>query len=322
LLSFSKAAEELHVTQGAISRHIRELEKRLGARLFVRLTRRVQLTEVGGTYLEQVRNALDQVERATHEIQTRRAHRVLTISVLPSVASFWLMPRLARFTKIHPTIETRILTSIQPADLAGREADLAIRAGALPGRSYDKHQPRIELRMVQDWQGVHADFLFPDILMPICSPALLKRKHALRHPRDLQRYPLIHTATRQNAWPDWLQAQGVEPPSSRDAIQYGHFFMSIQAAREAQGIAIAPHILFCGREAEGLFFPFRKPVPSAGDYYLLMLESRRDEPEISLFRAWLREQAEEQNHSDPFFKDLFSPSGPGSALPEPAGRES
>jgi LysR family glycine cleavage system transcriptional activator len=302
LLSFSSAADELNVTQGAISKHIRELERRLGAKLFVRMTRRVELTDEGRAYLTQVQNALDQIERATHEIQVGRAQRVVTISVLPSVASFWLMPRLARFTEMHPHIETRILTSIQPADLAAREADLAIRVGPLPGKSYEKRQPKIDLRMVLDWQGVQADWLFPDILVPLCSPALTSGT-ALRDPKDLERYPLIHTATRQYAWPDWFQAQGVEVPRSLAGIHYGHFFMSIQAAREGQGVAIAPHILFCGREAEGLLFPFKIPVPSTGGYHLLTLESRRDEPEIGLFRSWLIEQAAQQNRTDPFFND-------------------
>lgn len=301
LLSFSNAAHELNVTQGAISRHIRELEKRLGAKLFVRLTRRIELTELGRAYLEEVRVALDRIERATQDVRGRREHRVLTISVLPSIASYWLMPRLAGFTRAHPKIETRILTSIQPVDLAAREADLAIRVGPLPGRSYERRQPRIELKMVNDWRGVQADHLFPDILVPLCSPSLVSRQRPLRRPEDLHAYPLIHTATRQNAWADWFRAQGMQPPPMSNASHYGHFFMCIQAAREAQGVAIAPHILFCGKESEGLLFPFKPPVASAGDYHLLVLEARREEREIALFRSWLLEQAEQQNLDDPFF---------------------
>jgi LysR family glycine cleavage system transcriptional activator len=304
LLSFSKAAQELHVTQGAISRHIRELEKQLGTMLFVRLTRRIELTEVGRTYLEEVQSALDRIERATEGIHGRREHCVLTISVLPSIASYWLMPRLAAFTKANPNIETRILTSIHPVDLAAREADLAIRVGPLPGRSYDRRQPRIDLKMVSDWRGVQADYLFADILIPLCSPLLISREHPLQQPADVQAYPLIHTATRQHAWADWLLANGVENASIRNASYYGHFFMSIQAAREGQGIAIAPHILFWGRESEGLIFPFKIPVRSAGSYHLLVLEARREEREISLFRSWLMEQGEQQNANDPLFSNL------------------
>jgi LysR family transcriptional regulator, glycine cleavage system transcriptional activator len=300
LLSFSKAAQELHVTQGAISRHIRELEKQLGAKLFVRLTRRIELTDVGQTYLQEVQDALHQIERATVGIRARREHRVLTISVLPSVASYWLMPRLAAFTRAHPSIETRILTSIEPVDLVGHEADVAIRVGPLPGKAYGREQPRIDLNMVTDWRGVHADYLFPDILLPVCSAALIGRQ-PLKHPEDLQRYPLIHTATRQHAWEDWLVANGVSQPTITNAGFYGHFFMSIQAAREAQGIAIVPHLLFLGSGTDGLVIPFRIATPSAGSYNLLTLESRLEEREIRLFRSWLMEQAERQNATDQIF---------------------
>jgi LysR family glycine cleavage system transcriptional activator len=301
LLSFSKAAVELNVTQGAISRHVRELEERLGAKLFVRLTRRVELTEAGRAYLAQVQLALDQIERATREIRSRRERRILTISVLPSVASYWLMPRLARFSRSQPRIEIRILTSIQPVDLRGGEADLAIRVGPLPGERFGEERPRIELQMVKDWRGVRADYLFPDILLPFCAPVLANGRRALRQPRDLRDYPLIHTSTREHAWPDWLRAQGVSGAFARGGTYYGHFFMAIQAAGEGQGVAIVPHVLLCGREGEGFIFPFRRPTRSAGDYHLLMLESRRDDPEIELFRDWLLGQAHEQNQADAFF---------------------
>jgi LysR family glycine cleavage system transcriptional activator len=300
-LSFSKAALELHVTQGAISRQIRELEKRLGARLFVRLARRVELTDVGRRYLNEVQAALDQVERATREIRTRRGRRVLTISVLPTIASYWLMERLARFSLAHAGIEVRILTSIQPVDLPGGEADLAIRVGALPGQRFDDKHPRIDLSMVDDWRGVRADFLFPDILVPLCAPSLTNGRRKLRHPRDLEHYPPIHTATREQAWPDWFAAQGLVAPFASDGNYYGHFFMGIQAAREGQGVAIAPHIFFGGREAEGLLFPFRLRMPSAGDYHLLVLDSRRKEREIALFSTWVLAEAQAQNAADVFF---------------------
>jgi LysR family glycine cleavage system transcriptional activator len=301
LLSFARAAEELYVTPGAVSRHIRELEKRLGTQLFVRLTRRIELTEAGRSYLQEIQVSFDRLEQATIIATSARTLRVLTISVLPSIASYWLMPRLAAFTRMHPNIETRIITSIQPFDLA--DADLAIRVGSPPGRRADGRQPRIELKMVADWEGVRADFLFPDALVPLCSPALLRDKLPLKAPADLRHYPLIHTSTRAHAWSDWFRAHGADMPIRRDATQYGHFFMSIQAAREAQGVAIAPHLFFLGAGAEGLVFPFRSPIRSGGDYYLLTPESRSLEPEIQLFRNWLTELASEQRESDPFFKE-------------------
>lgn len=309
LLSFARAAEELYVTPGAVSRHIRELERRLGYRLFVRLTRRIELTEAGRSYLQEIQVAFDQMEQATLNAQSARSLRVLTISVLPSIASYWLMSRLSAFTRKYPYIETHILTSIHPFDPAGRDADIAIRVGAPPGRHAEGRHPRIELKMVVDWHRVRADFLFPDALVPLCSPSLLSGKPPLKSPADLRHYPLIHTSTRAHAWADWFRAHGTEMPSSRDAIHYGHFFMSIQAAREAQGVAIAPHVFFEGPAAEGLVFPFPTPIRSGGDYYLLTPENRLQEPEIRLFRSWLLEQAREQRLSDPFFKDLAGEEG-------------
>jgi LysR family glycine cleavage system transcriptional activator len=300
LLSFSKAALELQVTQAAVSRQIKELEKRLRAPLFVRLTRRIELTQVGQTYLREVQSALDHIELATRQARASPSRRILTISVLPSIASFWLMPRLAGFTTAHPHIETRILTSIQPVNLAAGEADLAIRVGALPGSQYSSSQPRIELQMVTDWRGVHADYLFPDVLVPVCSPGLVADDRPLSHPADVLRYPLIHTATRPRAWPDWLRAQGLTPPASGNLSGYGHFFMSIQAAREKLGIAIAPHILFGGSESNGLHFPFSTPVPSAGSYYLLTLESKSEDSGIALLRSWLLDQAKAQDLRDAY----------------------
>lgn len=292
LLSFSNAARELKVTQGAVSRQIRALERQLGVKLFVRLTRRVELTEVGQAFLRDVQFALDHIERAVRNSHPRKRHRVLTISVLPSVATFWLMPRLAAFTMSHPNIEIRILTSIEPVDLLGGEADLAIRVGPLPGKHYEKWQPKIDLEMVLGWRGVHAEYLFPDVLMPFCSPSILTPQRPLQHPNDLKGYPLIHTATRSQAWPDWFRAQGLEIPTNRNSVGYGHFFMSIQAARNGSGIGIAPKILFLGHEAKGLLFPFERAIPSAGEYYLLTLDKRRDEGEMALFRSWITREAQ------------------------------
>jgi len=291
LLSFSSAARELRVTQGAISRQVKGLEGYLGVKLFVRLTRRIELTEAGRDYLREAQAALDRLESATRKAQPRGAHRTLTISVLPTLASAWLMPRLAAFTIAHPNVETRIVTSIEPVDLASGEVDVAVRVGPLPGRRYKPWQPAIDLEMVIAWRGVHAEYLFPDVLTPICAPSLLSGDRPLREPRDLHGYPLVHTASRAHAWRDWFRAQGLELPVERNALEYGHFFMSIQAAQRGLGVAIAPRILLSGSHASGLLRPFDVTILSAGEYYLLTLDKRRDEDEIDLFCSWLKEQA-------------------------------
>jgi len=293
LESFSQAASELNVTQGAISRQIRALEEYLGIKLFVRLTRRVELTDTGRSYLREIQFALDHVEQATKRLRMPESRRsVLTISVLPSVASFWLMPRLIYFTQRHPTIETRLITSIEPVDLHSHDVDIAIRVGPLPGRHYGALDPSIDLEMTSNWRGVHAEAFYPDILVPVLSPDLIDPQRPLQAPRDLLRYPLIHTATRTNAWPDWLQAHGVEERWSGEKLEYGHFFMAIEAARKGKGIAIVPSILMVDAKLPDLIMPFPPDIPSAGEYYLLMLAERLDDPPCAALRAWIHEQAQ------------------------------
>lgn len=287
-LSFTAAAAELSVTQGAVSRQIRQLEAFLQRKLFVRLTRRVELTPFGAEYFRAVAGALDTLESATERLLSTSAHSVLTVSVLPTLAANWLMPRLARFTQANPDVEVRMITSIEPVDLQSGAADLAIRVGALPGGRYGPDQPRIDLDMVTNWRGVHADLLFPDVLTPICSRAYARTAPPLSKPADLVHHRLIHTATRQHAWPDWLRAHGCDPRFAKEGPRLGHFFMAIQAAREGEGVAIVPTVVLDQYPAMSeLVAPFPPAVASAGEYYLLMHESRARVPAVRLFADWL-----------------------------------
>lgn len=290
LCSFTHAADELFVTQGAISRQIRTLEDELGVKLFTRLARRVELTELGRIYLREVQFVLDHIERATVKLRAQRKHTLLTISALPSVASFWIMRRLANFSQRYPNVETRMITSIRPVDLHSSEADVAIRVGPLPGKHYDSRQPRIDLEMVTNWRGVRATQLFPDILVPVYSTKLLKGAEPITRPEQLLDYPLVHTSSRRQAWPDWLRAYGLSQPDEDEPIEYGHFFMSLEAAREGQGVTIVPNILLMDVDRSELVSPFEPGLASAGEYYLLVLDDRADEEHIAAFREWLTEQ--------------------------------
>lgn len=237
LQSFSNAAIELNVTQGAVSRQIRALEDELAVKLFARLTRRVQLTDTGRKYLSDVQAALGHIEQATLRVRARDTRTILTISVLPSLGSFWLMPRLAGFAQSYPDIGTRIISSIRPVDLHSREADVALRVGALPGRLYSPVMPRIDLAMTVDWRGVLAEELAPDVLVPVYSSTLVPHGPLPQNPKELCNLPLMHTASRPHAWPDWIRSQGLPALLAPGEIEYGHFFMSMQAAREGRGVA-------------------------------------------------------------------------------------
>lgn len=290
-LSFTKAAEELNLTQGAVSRQVKELELHLGQELFHRFTRRIELTAEGEQFFHSVESMLDELERAAGRFTRRRDRAVLTVSVLPTIASVWLMPRLHYFTSQHPEIELRVVSSIEPADLLAHEADVAIRVGRLPGRHYERNQPRIELTMLTRWDGVHADELFPDRLVPVCSPDLIGETDIT--PADLARWPLIHTSTRRHAWPDWLKAHGVRAAVEiEQTLQFGHFFMSLDAARQGRGIALVPDIVLAHQDGmRGLVIPVAGGLDSAGEYYLLIHETRLDERHVQQFRSWALTEA-------------------------------
>ena len=292
-LSFSLAAQELHITQGAVSRQIRELEDFLGTPLFYRATRRVGLTEAGKDYFFAVQHIFAELERATERLNRKRKSKVITLDILPTIATMWLMPRLEQFSEAHPGVDLRIITSIQPADFGSGRVDVAIRVGRLPGRSYPKQSPRIELEMVSNWSGVQAEELFPDILIPVCTASLAKSGPSLDDVHNIPSYTLIHTSSRRYAWPDWLNAHGVSAPRPDHAApEFGHFFMSLEAARKEHGIAIIPQIIIAHyehrNELRTLDFA---PVPSAGEYYLLTHESTEDDPDVQAVRDWILAEA-------------------------------
>ena len=289
--SFTQAAEELGVTQGAVSRQIRGLEAFLALSLFRRFTRRLELTEAGRSYQAAAAAALDEIESATLRLKGGSRRRVVTISVLPTISSFWLMPRLAAFAQQVPDVELRIVTSIEPVDLQDGTADAAIRVGRLPGEAFAADQPRIEMQMVADWRGVRADFLFPDVLVPIGSAELL----AAGRPETvaaLRQFRLIHVTTRRYAWHDWLRAHRAEFDPERNALHFGHFFMAMDAARAGRGVAIVPTILLRHYESAGrIVRVFEPDVSSAGSYHLLIHESRSRDPALQRLRAWLQQEA-------------------------------
>jgi LysR family transcriptional regulator, glycine cleavage system transcriptional activator len=298
-LSFSRAADELCVTQGAISRHIKTLEQELGVLLFRRMTRAVELTDEGKEYLLVARQAFDLIEQASARLLPGRQHKVLTVSVLPTFAMRWLIPRLPQFNAAYPNTEVRMITSIAPVSFGRDPIDLAIRVGTPPERGVPTDKPRISLEMVDDWSSVHADLLMPDVLIPVCSPKLFAVHARPRAAADLLRFPLLHMATRPHAWPDWFRALGVEYPDAEEGSAYGHFFMAIQAALDGAGIALVPRALAEAEIASGqLVVPVDGSVESDGAYYLLCRRQQRETDPIRLFRRWLlREQQRPLAHA-------------------------
>lgn len=292
-LSFTLAAKELNITQGAISRQIRGLERSVGTPLFRRKTRRVELTEAGEELFCAVQEALNSLDDVTARLRGANA-QALVVSVLPTLATAWLMPKLHRFAEQHSALEVRIVASIDPAQLEGSGVDVAIRVGQVPGQKlYDRLQPRTSLSMTHGWRGVHAEELFPDVLVPVCSSALLEGQPLITFPSDLLLYPLIHNSTRRNAWPDWLKAHRVPQQGRTEKdMEFGHFFMALDAAARGNGIALIPSILLLDNPiASMLVAPMKDRVSSAGEYHLLVHESRLRSASVQAFRAWIRSEA-------------------------------
>lgn len=285
-MSFTLAADELCVTQGAISRQIKLLESHLRVPLFRRLPRALELTPEGLAYLPALRDAFDSIEFATRRITRGTQHSVLTVSVLPTLAMNWIIPSLHEFNEQHPEIEIHMVTSINPVDFKS-DIDMAIRVGSRHPHASGQPLARIDLVMTEDWAGIEVEELIADTIMPVCSPELLRGPPGLRTPDDLRHHTLLHTGTRPNAWADWLAASGVRAMGS-SGPSYGHFFMTIEAARQGRGIACVPDVLVAADLASGrLVAPFAKPVDSTGTYCILYRRHQKDSPQLRAFCAWL-----------------------------------
>ncbi|MFC7609006.1 LysR family transcriptional regulator [Teichococcus aestuarii] len=194
-LSFTGAAAELGLTQGAVSRQVKALEEDLGQPLFRRLTRRIVLTPEGAAFHRTVEEALALLAEGAGRLRGGPPRR-LTLSALPTIASAWLMPRLDGFARRHPGLEVRLLSSIEPVSLAGGGGP-AIRVGRLPGQPQHRLAPRIELEMVRDWRGLEAMPFLPDVLVPVCRAEWLP--NGPLEPAALAALPLIQVSTRRHA---------------------------------------------------------------------------------------------------------------------------
>jgi LysR family transcriptional regulator, glycine cleavage system transcriptional activator len=272
-LTFTGAAEELNQTQGAISHQVNMLEARLGLKLFLRDARGLRLTEAGQKYLPLVRDALDRLRTAEELIRPINLS-VLTVTMSPSFASKWLVPRLGRFSVTHPNIDLRIGASLHHVDLTREDIDLAVRHGS------------------GDWPELHVTRLCAEELFPACSPSLLRTSPPIRTPADLAGHVLIHDRSRQR-WRDWLVAFGVECPDTERGPVFDQTAFAIDAAVSGQGIALARTALasldlIAGR----LVRPLAEAMPAEFTYWILCRKSIADAEKITQFRSWLLDQVQ------------------------------
>ena len=273
-MSFKAAAQELFVTPGAVSQHIKGLEDALGRPLFLRQGRGIELTEAGALLLPVLRESFQRISDATERLLENDTRGPLSVSVLPSFAIKWLVPRLGKFRDAYPDYDVRVSATPHLVDFSREDLDLAIRLGT------------------GDWPGLHCDRLMAGDLFPVCSPKLMQGRHPLRTPADLKFHTLLHNQN-YGEWPMWFKVHGVEGVDASRGPGFSDTGLVIEAAMDGQGVglsrmALAEEELAAGR----LVRPFDLVIPSELAYYIVYPEARARQPKVVAFRDWLIQEAE------------------------------
>jgi LysR family glycine cleavage system transcriptional activator len=271
--SFTRAAEELYVTQGAVSHQVKALEAELGIKLFNRERQRLIITEAGRSYLAVVRDAFDRIDLGTQRLLQRQNTGVLTVSTSPNFAAKWLVHRLGRFAEAYPDIDLRVSASLHHVDFAREDIDLAIRHSEGPP------------------SGLHMTRLCAEELFPVCSPMLLKDGQAGIEAADLRRLTLLHVNDRQD-WGRWLEAAGITGLDLARGTVLNQASMAIDAAVDGQGIALARTALAAWDLTSGrLVRPFPISLPVSYAYWIVCPKATAQLPKIVAFSDWLLAEA-------------------------------
>lgn len=272
--SFTRAADELALTQSAVCRQIATLEDFLGVPLFRRTRRGVQLTEAGVSYGRQIAPRLDAIERDTLALMAHHgAASVLELAVVPTFATRWLLPRLAGFQSDNPEVLVNMSTQTRPFLFDQTEFDAAIYFGDA------------------GWPGTEAHFLMHEHPVPVCSPALPGVRARMRAD-EIAGLPLLQQSTRPYAWRQWFEAAGVDAAGDMAGMRLELFSMLAQAAIERMGVALIPPFLIQQELAAGaLITPCPRSAPSTRAYYLIVPERKAERPALTRFREWLVREA-------------------------------
>lgn len=268
-LSFTKAAEELNLTHGAISRAIRNIEDRLGVQLFERGTRSVSLTPAGASYASEVGAALDQISAATIVATAPHSAGVLNVSTSDGFAGRWLVPRLYRFHRAHRDIDVRISTSGVLADFVRDGIDIAIRYGG------------------GEYEGAVSELLAEVDVFPVCSPELLQGEHPLREPKDLRYHTLIHDGFPID-WATWLERAGVTDINPDSGVLFDSATYATEAAVHGEGVLLGRSPLVSADLRAGrLVRPFGLELKASSKYYVVYLATALRQKKVRAFRDWL-----------------------------------
>jgi LysR family transcriptional regulator, glycine cleavage system transcriptional activator len=272
--SFTRAAEELNVTQGAVSHQVKALEDTLGLKLFNRERQRLILTEAGRDYLAVVRDALDRIAIGTERLLQRQESGVLTVSTSPDFAAKWLVNRLSRFAEKYPDVDLRVSATTHYVDFAREDVDVAIRHGN------------------GNWPGLHMERLYSERLFPVCSPKLVAGPNRITKTADLLKFPLLRLEDAKN-WTRLFENAGVKVPVGPGPV-LNRASMLIDAAIDGQGIALARTALAAWDLInERLIRPVDDSLRMANTYWIVCPKVTSNVPKIATFRHWVLAEAAE-----------------------------
>ncbi len=271
--NFTRAAHELCVTQGAVSRHIATLESWLAVQLFERGRHGIRLTPAGQRYHASMRVAFDQIELGTRQLQHSPDEWLLRVKLPPTFAIRWLIPRLARFHARHPRIDVQITTSHKPTDFERDDVDVSIHSEPAPP------------------EGPGYRLLFRETLLPVCAPALLQRDPPLAQPADLAQHALLSSLNRPQDWPAWLEAAGLSGIGTHRGLQFENAAMAYQAAAEGLGVMMGLLAFVRDDLASGrLVAPLALRLPTEGGYFMAWRADRPVPQRVRDFEHWMAEE--------------------------------
>ena len=281
-LSFTRAADELALTQSAVSRQIAALEAFFGVPLFQRLHRALRLNSEGQQLQRSVVAVLQQLHQVSAELRGAGRQKTVVVTTTPGFAGLWLIPRLARFTASRADVDVRISASNALVNLERDGVDVAVRYHTAQGA------------------GAQATLLFGEVVLPVCSPALLRdRKRPLKTPADLRHHCLLHLETdaaqQLLEWTPLLRALNIEQLKPAGALHFSMYDQMIQAAVNGQGVALGRLPLLNNLLAKRqLVAPFKKTLVSPRSYYLIQSAASQRKPEVNEFTQWLLAEAQSQ----------------------------
>src|ERR1700741_2727516 len=274
-MSFTDAADELSVTQAAISHQVRGLEQRLGLKLFVRRNRSLLLSEAGQAYLPAVRAAFDQLNEATEKLLQRDRGGHLTVTTTAAFATKWLGPRPGGLQRSNPEIDVRVSTGIGLIDFSREDVDIGIRYG----RGH--------------WPNLVAERLGGEGIMPVSAPSLVKASNPQKKPADLKRFTLLHIGAFPDDWQVWLTAAGIKGIDASRGVTFDNSIVAYQAAIDGLGVALGRDPLVApDLKAGRLVTPFDFKMPSELAYYVVYPAEAIRRRKIKAFRDWLMTLAE------------------------------